>query len=427
MSPQSTEQLVLHNILSVTPGAGIITSVTPTSGRQNSTGQITVVGQNTSFLTGVTTAYLSTGGCQPPYSAGINVSNVTASDATHAVLAIAVTATAPTGYQTLCMYTQGEVVSYSNAFQVLPGNPTLNGVAPVSGQQGQQLTGVALLGQFTRWQQGVTTVTFGQGITPSNLQVVDNTHATVDLAIDGTAYIGGRTVTVTTGNEIVSGNLFSVTASAAIISTISPSSANQGQRILMTINGNFTHWSQELTQFSISGGGWDIRVNGFMVNSPTQAVADLSVLNNSGNAGLGTRSIYISTVGENLSLPAGFLITGGVPAISSISPNYGTRGDNARNVLITGQFTQWDSSTVIDFGDPAIAVTPNSTLNSSTSYTAVINIGSAAALGRPHGDCAHRELDPTRPIHGLQPGRAARRHTSHTSLRASLWWARRWL
>jgi hypothetical protein len=75
--------------------------------------------------------------------------------------------------------------------------------------------------------------------------------------------------------------------------------------------GDFAHWSQELTQFSISGGGYDIKVNGVVIDSPTQAVADLSILTNSGNAGLGTRTITMSTVGENLSLQSALLITGG--------------------------------------------------------------------------------------------------------------------
>jgi hypothetical protein len=378
-NPQGTEQLILNNVLSIAPGAAIITTVSPASGAQNSTAQIAVTGQNTSFLTGVTTAYFSTGGCNPPTAAGINVSNVTASDNTHATLAIAVGATAPTGYQTLCMYTLGESVSYSSAFEVTPGVPTLNEVSPVTGQQGQAVA-VTILGQFTHWQSA-TTVTFGQGITVQNLQVTSTTSATATLAIDLTAYTGSRTTTVTTGDEIVSGSFFSVAPSAAIISTISPTSANQGQRILMTINGNFTHWSQELTQFSISGGGYDIRVNGLVVNSPTQAVADLSILNVSGNAGLYPRTISMSTVGETVSLPSGLLITGGVASIVSICPNYGALGDVNDNIAIAGQFTLWDSTTVVDFGDPAITVQSTSTVNSNTSLTAVISIGAGATVG----------------------------------------------
>ena len=388
LHPQGTEQIILNNVFNVTQGAAIITYVNPTSGVQSSTTGITVTGQNTSFATGVTTALFSTSGCLVPTPAGINVNSVTASSLTSATLSIAVSATAPTGYQTLCMYTGGEIVSYSNAFQVLPGTPTLNGVSQqsgvgntYSGQQGQTIAVVNILGQYTHWQMGVTTMTFGEGITVQNLIITGPTTATATLVIDPTAYLGLRTTTVTTGSEVVNGNYFTVTVSDAIINTISPTSANQGQHILLTINGNFTHWSQELTQFSISGGGYDIKVNGVVINSPTQAVADLSILTISGNNGLGTRTINMSTVGENVSLQAGFLITGGVPSISSISPNYGTRGDTADTVQIAGIFTLWDATSVVDFGDPAIVVSPTSTVNSSTSITAVIGIGAGATLG----------------------------------------------
>ena len=394
-SPQGIEQIILNNVLTVIPGDAIITQVTPTSGTQQSTEQINVTGQNTNFLTGVTTAAYSTGGCLPTSPAGINVTNVTASDHLHATLAIAVSSTAPTGFQTLCMYTGGEVVSFSNAFQVLPGTPTLNQVSPVSGQQGQTLTNVQILGQFTHWTSTAanpannTTMTFGQGVSVQNLVITGPTSATATLVIDPTAFLGSRTTTVTTGNEIVQANLFSVTVSDAIISTINPTSANQGQHILLQINGNFTHWSQELTQFAISGGGGDIKVNGVIINSPTQAIADLSI---GGTANLGTRSIYMSTTGENVSLQNALLITGGIPSIANISPGNGTRGDVGDNIIITGAFTDkvpWSPSSVVDFGDPCITVAPigsGSTFNSQLSITAVINVknaaqGCASALG----------------------------------------------
>jgi hypothetical protein len=378
-SPQGIEQLVLTNVLGIGAGAAIITSVNPTGGAQNTTASISVVGQATNFLTGETTAAFTTGGCASPNSAGINVSNVTATDHTHATLSIAVSATAPTGYQTLCMTTLGESVSYGSAFQVTPGTPTLNQVSPVTGQQGQTLTEVQILGQFTHWQQGVTTFTFGEGITVQSPVIVSATSATVTLVIDPAAYTGSRTTTVTTGDEIVSGSFFSVTPSDAIITSITPANANQGQHILMTINGSFTHWSQELTQFAISGGGGDIAINGVTINSNTQAVADLTI---SATANLGTRSISMSTVGENVSLQGAFLVTGGIPSIASISPGSGMRGDMGDNVIITGVFTNlvpWSASTVVDFGDPCITVTNAGTFNSQFSLTAVINIGSGAS------------------------------------------------
>ena len=316
----------------MTPGVAIITNVTPTGGAQGTTAALHVTGQNTNFQTGVTTAYLSTGGCNPPSPAGVNVSNVTASSLTSAIVSVAIGPTAPTGFQTLCMYTLGESVSYGNAFEVLPGTPTLNSVTTPTngstGQQGQIISTVSLVGQYTHWTQGTTTVTFGQGITLATPLTVNSlTTATANIAIDPLAYTGSRTVTVTTGAEIVSGSLFTVIPGPAILSTISPSTANQGQHILMTITGEFTHWSQTLTQFSISGGGYDIAVNGVVINSPTQAVADLTL---SGTAALGTRTVFMSTEGENVALAAGFLVTGGVPSIISDHSRHSHGGRHRR-------------------------------------------------------------------------------------------------
>ncbi len=381
-NPQSTEQIIIPNVFSVGQGAAIITNVTPTGGAQGTTTNLIVTGQNTSFLTGATTAFLSTGGCNPPSSAGVNVSNVTASSHTSAMVAVAISPNAPTGYQTLCMYTLGESVAYGNAFTVTPGEPTLNSVTTPtngnSGQQGQVIANIAIVGQFTHWLQGTTMATFGQGITLTQLTIgPTGTTATASIAISPLAYLGSRNVTLTTGTEIVSGSYFNVIAGPAILSSINPSTANQGQHILMTITGENTNWSQGLTQFSITGGGYDIVVNGVVVNTPTSALADLSI---GGNANLGTRTVFMSTEGENVALAQGFLVTGGVPSIISVSPNYGTRGDVADNIIITGAFTNWTSSSVVDFGDPNIAIT-NISFNSSTSITAVINILSGATLG----------------------------------------------
>lgn len=378
-APANVEQINLPLAFYVSQGAAIITNVTPTSDTQGHSVNIQVTGQNTNFTTGVTTAYLTTSGCTPASPAGAVVTNVTASDPLHAMLAIAIDVNATTGIRGLCMYTLGESVGYLNAFNVLPGVPSLNGATPVSGLQGQTLHGVALLGNFTHWTNGAsgspaTTVTFGQGITVSNLAIIDNTHATVDLYIDPIAQLGGRTVTVTTGTEVVNGNFFTVNNGPAILSSINPSHANQGQHILMQITGQFTHWAQGLTQFSIGGG--DITVNGFVIQNATTALADLTL---SPTANLGTRTVTMSTGGEVVSLNQGFLVTGGIPSIISISPSTYKQCDTGTNVQITGTFTHWDSSTTVYMG-PNITVS-QVVRNSDTALTAVINVACGAPIG----------------------------------------------
>ena len=157
------EQESLTNVFSVGPGAAIITNVAPVSGTQGLTENVTITGQNTSWINGVTYAYFTTGGCVGSPNPGVNVANVAVNSATSAMLSVAIAPNAQTGLQTLCMGTLGELVNFQNAFTITPGTPTLNGVTPVNAEQGTTTT-LSIIGQFTTWKQNVTTVTFGRAL-----------------------------------------------------------------------------------------------------------------------------------------------------------------------------------------------------------------------------------------------------------------------
>ncbi len=381
-SGSNIETFSLPNILTVTPGAAIITGVSPTSGNQGTTKNVSITGQSTHFQNGVTQAIMTSGTCPPSWYSlvDVNVASVVVSDALHATLSVAVSTNAPTGLRTLCVFTQGEVASYSNAFTVLPGTPTLNGVSPVSGTQGSTQT-LTILGQFTHWGSS-TTATFGQGITQiGNLSIATdatgNQTATAQVSISPLAYTGPRTVTLTTGTEIVSGSFFAVTPSDAIINTLSNTTANQGaQNVLIQINGFHTHWAQGQTQFQLTGDG--ITVNGFQVVDATTALATVSI---SPTATLGTRSVYMATAGEILTKANSFLITGGIPAITCVSPYTVTQGQQGVNIGICGAYTTWTSATTHTSIDSDLVVTPATVVNNNTSITAVVNVSATAALG----------------------------------------------
>jgi hypothetical protein len=84
-------------------------------------------------------------------------------------------------------------------------------LSPDSGLTGESLA-VTITGQFTHFAQGTTTADFGAGITV-RLTVNSATSATANLSIDPLATTGPRTVTLTTGTEVVSlTNGFLVTA-----------------------------------------------------------------------------------------------------------------------------------------------------------------------------------------------------------------------
>ena len=363
----NTEQVTLPSQFCVTRGAAVVTNVNPNAATQGQTLTVQVSGQNTHFVQGLTTAN---------FGPGINAGNVVVSSPTLASVDIAVPSTAANGFHGVTMNTLGESAFLDQGFTVGPTTPTLNGVSPVSGQQGETLT-LHVIGQYTHFVQGQTTATFGQGITlNSSIVVTSPTSFDADVTIDPITYPGGRTFTVTTGGEIVSGNLFSVATGPAIISQVTPASGNQGQEVVLDITGQNTHWAQGFTQFSMPGLGYDIKVNFFVINSPTSATADITV---SPTANLGLRSVYMVTGGEALVDSNVFVVTGGIPSITGLSPSNGLPGDSNVNVQINGVYTHWDNTTTVDFG-PGIAV-QTYTVNNNTSITAVVNIDPAAQSG----------------------------------------------
>lgn len=378
-----TQQVSLPNGFCIVQGPAVVSSVSPVSAPLGSVVTVAVTGQNTHFTTGLTTA---------SFGSDLNTSQVQVTDTTHATVQVSVPTTASTGLHTVTMTTLGEKASLAQAFTVNPQNgATLNGVSPASGEQGQTLTTVEIIGQFTHWTSATPTVTFGQGITVSQLSVLNDTTMDVTLAIDPLAQIGARTVTVTTqlsgGAEIVSGSWFSVVAGPAIINTVAPGSGNQGQQVILQITGQNTHWQQGLTQFWMPGIldiYNDIQLTNFAVTSATSATASIAI---SPTAAVFPRSIYLTTGGEALTDKNAFLITTG-PALLSLTPSSAQPGASNLNVTIVGAYTNWLTGlTTANFG-PGISVggaaegaDGSVTINSDTNLTAVISVDPAATIG----------------------------------------------
>jgi hypothetical protein len=92
--------------------------------------------------------------------------------------------------------------TYVPVVPVGPPQPTILSVVPGFGLQGQQGLSVTVTGQATHFTQGITTASFGVGITAS-LTVNSPTSATALLNIDPAAPLGQQDVTLNTGNEVV--------------------------------------------------------------------------------------------------------------------------------------------------------------------------------------------------------------------------------
>ncbi len=220
---------------------------------------------------------------------------------------------------------------------------TITAVAPAFAAQGQTLN-VALTATGTHFVQGTTFANFGDGVTVNQLTVLDATDATANITISNTTPVGYRTITMMTGGEFAtsvsgpSGNpIFQIGPNSATLLSISPTSEPQGWTGQLTLTASGTHFLQDATQVSITGG---VIVGDVQVTSATTATAQVAVPS---NAAIGVDDVTVSTGGEIASLPGSFTVTGATPGLLSVTPNSAAQGQSA-NVVITGNaYTAFNS------------------------------------------------------------------------------------
>jgi hypothetical protein len=358
------ESASLTNGFTVTAGTPVITSVNPGSGIQGQTNlNVVIAGAFTHFSQGTTTAN---------FGANVTINSVTVTDATDATVNITILGTAATGSRSISLSTGGETVT--SGFTVSSGSAVILSVTPNSGQQGQSIGSVAIVGQGTNFLQGTSTFSLGLGITTSSLTVTDATHATAGIAIDPAAVAGTRTAVMTTGGEVASlNNAFTVTAATPVITTISPNSLAQGATSNIAVTGQFTHFSASST----ANFGAGVVVNSVTFNSATSLTVNVTV---SATATTGSNNVTITTGAEVVTSTNGFTITAGPAAISSLTPNSEPQGATSVSIAIVGMSTNFNqTNSVANFG---AGITVNSlTVTNTTHATAVITIAAGASVG----------------------------------------------
>jgi RHS repeat-associated protein len=126
----------------------------------------------------------------------------------------------------------GPVLSYITI--TVTGSQASFTVNPTSGNQGQTVS-VGLTGTGTNWAQGQTVASFGGEITVNSLTINSTTSATAQIAISQTAALAPRTVTMTTGVEVVSAvDAFTVNAAtppgfaSSTVSTLAGAAGSPG-------------------------------------------------------------------------------------------------------------------------------------------------------------------------------------------------------
>ena len=213
-----SEIVTLPSGFGITASAPAITQINPNTGQQAQQNlQIAITGQSTHFAQGTTTAN---------FGASVTVASLTVNSPTSATALLNIDPAAAGGARDVTLSTGSEVVTASNGFTITNGTPVITLVSPNSSPQGLQNLSVNITGQFTHFAQGTTTVSLGgAGVTVNSVSITSSTALTANISIVLNAATGNRTLTVTTGGEIVSlANAFTVQQSVnqAPVITIAP-------------------------------------------------------------------------------------------------------------------------------------------------------------------------------------------------------------
>jgi hypothetical protein len=338
---------------------GTLVSVLPASGLRGQTiSTVQLVGSFTNWIAGQTTV---------SFGPDITVSNISVTDSTHASVTIAVGASAALGIRAVSVTSQSQTATKSDGFTVQAGTPSIT-LDPVSAAQGITL-GVNITGVNTTFSQGVTAVTFGGGIIVNGALVTSPQALTVNITIPPGESLGAKTVTVTTGSEVVA-STFSVTQAPAKSITVAPAQGQQGQTVAVTVTGTNTNFVQGLSTVSFEPG---ITLGPVTVSGNVLSF-NVTIPN---NTPLGARDVTVTTNAETVTAPGAFTVIAG-PASIVLNPAGGAQGTTL-NVTITGTNTNFTSGSIVQFSG-GITAGPV-TLNTSQSLTVSVTIPPGETLG----------------------------------------------
>jgi hypothetical protein len=186
---ESAQQVGAFTVLSGIPA---LQSITPVAGTQGTNATLILNGAFTHFTQGLTFASLGS---------GIIAGTVTVNGPELASVPITITDGAVVGPRNVTVSTGTESVTLFNGFNVIQGSPAVTIIDPNAAQRGTTQN-VTLVGHFTNWQNGITHVSYGAGVTVNSNVVSSATQVTTNITIEPAATLAPRDVVVTTGTEI---------------------------------------------------------------------------------------------------------------------------------------------------------------------------------------------------------------------------------
>ncbi len=349
-----TATLATAFVVSSLSNSHTITALSPNTGAQGQTLSVAITGVGTNFAQGVTYAN---------FGDGIAINSLQIIDATDAIATIAISNTTNVGYRTVTLVTGGEfAASDPQGFLITRNNAALNTVTcsadplafansctpnPTSAPQGNNAQ-VVLTASGTHFLQDATQASFGSGINVGNIKVTSPTTAVADIAVSPGAQIGVHDVSVWTGGESATlQNAFTVIGATPFLSSVIPSSGQQGQTFDIEIFGTFTSFD---ANHILADFGGDITVNSYNVKSAGDVVINVSVAQEAVTGGR-TARLTCGPEGGATIFSFGFTVTPSAARILSVVPGGVPQGGTAV-LKVTGENTHWvDGTTKSDF-DP---------------------------------------------------------------------------
>ncbi|GEM_PF-2041348 len=249
--------------------------------------------------------------------------------------------------------------------------PTAENLNPTSAQQAKTLD-VAITG--SNFISGVTTVSFGPGITVNSLFVTSSRTMMANITISASAAIGGREVRVINaapgGGTAPQTLTFTVNHPAPTLTGISPASGDRLQTLEVIFSG--TGFISGVTNLNVGPG---ITVNSVTVNSSTSLVANLTI---TALAATGKRNFSVTNGGpDGASENRVFTVNNPAPGLTEINPASAGRGQTHDIILKGTNF--FSGASTVSFGPD---ITVNSIIvNSHTQLTAKITIPLGVELG----------------------------------------------
>jgi hypothetical protein len=313
----------LLNSFTVKQALPMITSVSPDQGRQGVTLSVTITGTNL------------TGANEVRFGTGIAVNSFTVLSPNQISASIIIIADAVTGTRDVSVITTGGSFTLPNSFTVKQALPTITSVSPDQGNQETTL-GVTIAGTNLT---GASEVRFGTGIAVNSFTILSSNQISASITIVTGSAIGTRDVSVTTpGGSFVLPNSFTVKQALPTITSVSPDQGSQGATLSVTITGT------NLTGTSEVRFGTGIVVNSFTILSSNKISANIII---TADAEIEARDVSVTTPGGSFALPNSFTVKQALPAITSISPDQGSRGTTLV-VIISG--SKLSGATAVSFG-----------------------------------------------------------------------------